>query len=205
MAVNSTNNSIYFNSTKSTSDSSSIKKDKSSLSLDDFLKILSAELQNQSMDNTVDNSQMITQMAQFSTITSMQELSAATSKSYAVSLIGKTVNIVTTDANGKSKTVTGTVDKVNFEDGVPYLSVDGTDYETSDVTNITPTQVSDTETNKSYAVSLIGKTVNILTTENGTSKTVTGTVDKVNLKDGVPYLSVNGTDYETSDVTSIVT
>ena len=46
----------------------------------------------------------------------------------------------TTDDSGTVTTATGTVDKVNFKSGAAYVVVDGVEYETSAVTQVTSTQ-----------------------------------------------------------------
>lgn len=109
-------------------------QDNTSLSMEDFFKLLCAELQNQSMLDPVSNSEFIGQMAQFSTLTKIEELTAAGQKSYAVSLLGKNVTVSSTDeTSGDTKTASGTVDNVIFSDNVPYLVIDGSYYLASDV------------------------------------------------------------------------
>ena len=54
---------------------------KTSLNMDDFLKLMVAQLQNQDMNNTADTSQYTTQMAQFSMVQALTDLTELT-KSY---------------------------------------------------------------------------------------------------------------------------
>jgi flagellar basal-body rod modification protein FlgD len=96
---------------------------------DDFLKLFVAQLQHQDPMNPMNDSDMMGQMASFSTleqITNMavanQTIAANLSSNSAVSLIGRTVTWV--DAQDLSPT--GTVEKVTVTDGKPSLTVSGT-------------------------------------------------------------------------------
>ncbi len=131
--------SAVSNSTSGTTQATA-QSDASSLDMNDFFVLMAAQLQNQSMYDPVDNSEFIAQMAQFSTLTQMEALTRSFASNYSVSLIGKTVNVQTTDDSGTVTTATGTVDKVNFKSGAAYVVVDGVEYETSAVTQVTSTQ-----------------------------------------------------------------
>src|SRR3954452_19668366 len=100
------------------------------LGKDQFLKLFVAQLQHQDPMNPMNDSDMMGQMASFSTleqITNMavanQTVAASLTSSSAVSLIGRTVTYV--DADKISHT--GTVEKVTVTDGKPSLTVSGTD------------------------------------------------------------------------------
>lgn len=127
--------SITTSSIGTTSASSTVQtENNTSLSMEDFFKLLCAELQNQSMLDPVSNAEFIGQMAQFSTLTKIEELTAAGQKSYAVSLLGKNVTVASTnETTGDTKTASGTVDNVIFKDSVPYIIIDGSYYLASDV------------------------------------------------------------------------
>lgn len=112
-------------------------KSGSDFDINDFFKLMIAQLQNQSINDTVDNTQFITQMAQFSTLTQISELAKSTQSSMAIALIGKTVNISTTAANGTPEIITGTVEKISFFNNQPYIYLNGKYYEFSQVTDVT--------------------------------------------------------------------
>ncbi len=112
-------------------------KSGSDIDINDFFKLMIAQLQNQSLNDTVDNAQFITQMAQFSTLTQMNELTKSMQSSMAIALIGKTVDITTTGADGNVLHITGSVEKVSFFNNQPYIYLDGKYYELSQVTDIT--------------------------------------------------------------------
>ena len=73
------------------------KKAGSDLVMDDFLKLMVAQFQNQSIDNTADTTEMMNQMVQMSVIQAITNLSTlvtdSTNLSYAASLVGKEVTI----------------------------------------------------------------------------------------------------------------
>jgi flagellar basal-body rod modification protein FlgD len=108
----------------------------SNLKISDFFQLIAAQLQNQSMYDTVDNAEFMSQMVQFSTLSQMEELSNAFQSNLAVSMIGKTVNVTTQDDRGMRGTTTGMVSQVRYEEGVPRLLVNGAFYNMADVTEV---------------------------------------------------------------------
>ncbi|MDR1382732.1 MAG: hypothetical protein LBJ67_02620 [Planctomycetaceae bacterium] len=101
-----------------------------------FLKMMVAELQSQDPLNPMDNSQMLEQISQIRSITSndalttsVESLRMGQSMATAAGLLGKTV--VGQDVIGQE--VVGKVDKVVFEDGKPYLFLNGTIVELDNV------------------------------------------------------------------------
>ena len=73
------------------------KKAGSDLVMDDFLKLMVAQFQNQSIDNTADTTEMMNQMVQMSVIQAITNLSSMVSESsnltYAASLVGKQITV----------------------------------------------------------------------------------------------------------------
>ncbi|HBR31047.1 MAG: flagellar hook capping FlgD N-terminal domain-containing protein [Eubacteriales bacterium] len=106
------------------------------LGIDDFFALMAAQLENQSMDSTVDNTQFIAQMAQFATLSQINQLSAATLSNTAVSLLGKTVSVQQYDSSGLSGVVIGEVEQVSYKDGEPYILVEGGYYKLGDILDI---------------------------------------------------------------------
>jgi flagellar basal-body rod modification protein FlgD len=109
------------------------------LGKDEFLKILSAELQNQSPTSPMDNKDFIAQLAQFSSLEQMQnladsfemfnqqfnnfydkqnDLSNSMNILQSASLIGKQV---TADIDGRK--VEGKVNTVKVKDSIPYAVI----------------------------------------------------------------------------------
>jgi flagellar basal-body rod modification protein FlgD len=116
----------------------SVGKAASDLNIDDFFKLISAQLQNQSMFDTVDNAQFMSQMVQFSTLSQINALTNAFQTNMAVSMIGKQVSVSTTAEDGTKQMQVGQVEQVSFNAGVPYVCVNGEFYQMSDIQDIGP-------------------------------------------------------------------
>ena len=91
-------------------------KNKNEVSVDSFLQLMIAQLKNQDFNNPVDDTQYITQLAQFSTMQAMQELTQFSKTAYATSLVGKEVTAAKMSIGGQMETVTGVVTKVSLVD-----------------------------------------------------------------------------------------
>ncbi|MEA5040835.1 MAG: flagellar hook capping FlgD N-terminal domain-containing protein [Clostridiaceae bacterium] len=113
-----------------------LSQENSTLSMNDFFKLLTAQMQNQTMYDSVDTSEYMSQLVQYTTLAQLQELTSSAATSYAVSLVGKEVDVVTADDNGEEMVVSGTVDTVTFQDGTPYIRVGDVYYQTSDILSV---------------------------------------------------------------------
>jgi flagellar basal-body rod modification protein FlgD len=140
-------------STDSTSSSSALNGF-GSLKLDDFMKMLLAELQNQDPLSPMDASQMLTQIGQITQVGSTQQLTSTLDSvllgqnvNNATSLIGKT--IAGLDDTGKD--VVGKVDKVTITNGKPVLSVGDTTVKIENVRAVLPDANTDGSDNSSTA------------------------------------------------------
>ncbi len=104
------------------------KNKRNTLSLDDFLQIMAAEISNQNpmgSDGGGSKTDYISQMAQFTTLDQLAQITENISiltlmgqQQYSFSLIGKEVTVI----DGE-ETITGTVDKVKFQNGIAMLQV----------------------------------------------------------------------------------
>ena len=102
------------------------------LGANEFLQLLTTELQNQDPLQPVDDTQLVAQLAQFSALQATNELNTSFQNfqsNFGVlqssSLIGKQVTVVTTDASGNSSNVTGTVTSIAVQNGQPYFTMNG--------------------------------------------------------------------------------
>ena len=96
----------------STAAATTTTKSSTSLGQSDFLKLMTAQMQNQDPFNPVDNTQMVAQMAQFSSLAGISEMSStmksiaeklnATSASDAMGYVGKTVLTAGDTAYGRT-------------------------------------------------------------------------------------------------------
>jgi Flagellar hook capping protein len=120
----------------SISTAKSLSEENSNISMSDFFTLLSAQMQNQTMYDSVDTSEYMSQLVQYTMLAQMKELSASAATSYAVSLVGKNVDVSGLDESGNEILVSGAVDEVAFQDGTPYICVNGSYYQTSDILSV---------------------------------------------------------------------
>jgi len=103
----------------------------SQLGEDAFLKLLTAQLQNQDPLNPMDDTQSVAQLAQFSALQASTELKDAFSSfesnfsvMQSAGLLGKTVSAQSTDSTtGNVSTVTGTVKTISVINGQPEFTL----------------------------------------------------------------------------------
>lgn len=98
----------------------------------DFLKLLTTELQNQDPMQPMDDTQSVAQLAQFSALSATQELNQSFQNFQSnfgvmqtAGLIGKNVTVVSTDGTGNSSNITGTVSTIAVQNGTPYFTMKG--------------------------------------------------------------------------------
>jgi flagellar basal-body rod modification protein FlgD len=123
------------------------KKKSAGLDMQGFLKLMAAQMQNQSLTSEADDSQYITQMTLFTAIQALNDQTAQSNKQYAASLVGRNVLIHTIDSiTGKAKDVTGTVEKAIFSSSSDDCSIQigNQTFDVSDVVEILePTSTTD--------------------------------------------------------------
>ena len=108
-----------------------------------FLSLLVAQMQYQDPLEPTSNTEYISQYAQFSQVEAITNMSESMDMSRASSLVGKTVNIATTDSSGNTQYVQGKVDYVTYQGGKAYLSIDEALYSLDDVESIVDPQYQD--------------------------------------------------------------
>ncbi|MDZ5724865.1 flagellar hook capping FlgD N-terminal domain-containing protein [Acetobacterium sp. K1/6] len=136
MAIDGINNYLSTSATAATTTAAQTKKAGTSLDMDDFLKLMVAQLQNQDMNNTADTSQYTAQMAQFSMVQALTELNEMTKTTYSMSLIDKDVILAENAADGSLHVVAGTVQGVNLYDGEAQVIVNGVSYPVSSIMEV---------------------------------------------------------------------
>jgi flagellar basal-body rod modification protein FlgD len=109
------------------------------VNLDDFLKLLLTELQNQDPLDPMDNSQILEQMSQIREIESNTRLTdtleavlLGQALSTASSLIGRYVEALTNDG----ERIAGRVERVAIVDGKPAVRIDGHDVQLENISEI---------------------------------------------------------------------
>jgi flagellar basal-body rod modification protein FlgD len=120
----------YTETTKSSDSTSS-----NELGKEAFLQLLITQMQYQDPLDPQDNSEMVSQLAQFSALEEMQNVVSSLSNSQALSLVGKNVIIEVGKSSGSDNTTTvgGTVDYVQMVDGSAKLSINGSLYDYDDL------------------------------------------------------------------------
>ena len=112
------------------------------LSVNDFLRIMAAEMSNQTpfgdSGGGGSKTDYITQMAQFTMLEQMGEMAESINvlalmnqQQYTIGLIGKEVTVMDGD-----KELTGVVEKVKFQDGYAVAIVDGKEYNLGSIISI---------------------------------------------------------------------
>ena len=121
-----------------TASESSVKKaaSQNGMDKDAFLQLLVAQMKYQDPLEPTSNTEYISQYATFSQVEQMQNMAATMELTRASSMVGKLVEVSTTDSNGETKTVQGTVEYVTYENNKAYVSIDGTLYSADDVTSV---------------------------------------------------------------------
>ncbi len=151
----------------------------SSIKSQDFLSLLTMQLQYQDPTNPMDNSEMLAQEAQFTTLEQMENLSNSFSKFSAAyqanSFLGQTVEVT---VDGKS--TTGKVDYVDFSDASgASLSIGGKNYPLSSVTKIFPQDTTEQQETNSFvkdALAYIATNLSAITSAIFGDNTVTDTI-----------------------------
>lgn len=113
----------------STSTEKKVTRGTGELGKDAFLQLLVCQMQNQDPMNPSTDTEYISQLATFSQLEQLQNMSSTMENTQAYSLVGKAVEIKTSDSDDKIKYVTGTVDYVLSSGSSIKLSVAGQLYE----------------------------------------------------------------------------
>ncbi len=129
------------------------KNDNSTLSQDDFLKLMITELTNQDFNNTMDTSQMVNQMTQFSNMQAMNEMLSYSRTNYAMSLVGKTVTASRYTVSGDLDTTTGKIDKVSLVDDEYVFYIGSKRYTLSQIMSVQDSTTSSTIDPTKFSVS----------------------------------------------------
>lgn len=122
--------------TSTSTDTSSSSTGNTEIDFDEFLQILTTELQYQDPMDPVSNTEYVAQMAQMSVLQQMQNMTVSTDANTAYNTIGKTATYQTTDTSGNTVTGTGMVESVTTKNNKVYVTIDGTQVEFSAVTQV---------------------------------------------------------------------
>ena len=176
-----------------------VSKGVGQLGKEDFLRLLLAQLQNQDPLKPMEDTQFISQLAQFTTLERMQEMSDNMALLLGVEQLGRANGLIGKMVSGlvqrSGETVTGVVDSVKMVDGSPLLIVSGKPVRLADLLSVEDVDA----WQLARASSLIGKDVTATLAD---STTVEGTVGGVKVENGAVLLSVGDKDVRLDDLTS---
>lgn len=110
------------------------------LDFTDFLRLMVAQLQNQTIDNATDTTDMLNQLVQMSVVsmmksvkTSLDTLTVSTTMTYAASLVGKTVTVGAYNKDGEQEKIVGEVTGTGTYQGTQVIFVNGEMYPLSSI------------------------------------------------------------------------
>ena len=163
------------------------------LGKDEFLKLLVTQMQYQDPLAPNDNTQMIAQLAQFSSLESMNNLSNSYALSQAYNMIGMWITGNQRFGNTIVGEIVGRVDSAGIADGRPYVMVGETLVWAEDIVQVFDKNIINGDMSSLLTGSLmIGKQVLAETgvDDEGNKTTVEGKVLKMLLKDGALFLLI---------------
>lgn len=118
------------------------------LGKDDFLLLLTTQLNNQDPMSPMEDMEFIGQMSQFSSLEQMLNMNKtletftssyqANSRTQAMMYLGTTV---TAQSSDMAESVTGMVEMVGFEDGIPFLKVGDNAFKLEEISLVSPTYI----------------------------------------------------------------
>lgn len=162
----------------------------SQLNMQDFLQLLTTQLQNQDPLNPMSDTDFFAQMAQLGQVEGIDELNNSAQVQQAQSLMGQTVTATNPNIGaGQPATITGTVQALSIQNGTYYLGIQQASGAIATVPMSSLQSVQQTP-NISGLADLVGQTVTGTTVSNGQLVSVTGTVTNVGLVNGVPSLTI---------------
>ncbi|MDU7336994.1 MAG: flagellar hook capping FlgD N-terminal domain-containing protein [Clostridium sp.] len=189
-----------YNSTAKKSSSSG--KSAASLSIDQFLSLLAAQLSNQDVLNPTQDTEFVAQMAQFTSLQALENLNQYASYQYGSSLIGKKVSVAKYDTSGKYISDIGIVSQADYSSGDTTVIVNGRSY---DLTNIMEVMNDSSYQSYQYAASLVGKKVMVSGYDkDGKVVENTGLVSSCSFASGDAMVVVDGKNYTLSAVRKVI-
>lgn len=178
------------------------------VSVDDFLNLMVAQLQNQDFMNPVDDTQYVTQLAQFATMQQMQELATYMKTNYVMFLVGKEVTAARFSVSGELQQETGRVEKISLVNNEYAVYVNGKKFSLQQIMELGASE-DETETSNismDQLMSMLDREVTVrIEAEGGDEEdsTVTGIVERVSTENGKYRVQIDGKWYSADDVVEI--
>ncbi len=194
--------SAMYNSTTAASRTSSNELDQ-----DAFLAILVTQLQNQDPTSPMDNTEFVSQLAQFSALEQMQQINSGTKLAQASNMIGRYIYAITSGDDNVGSEMFGKVDGMYIEDDEAYLLVGENKIALEDVV---ASYDSDTVENVDVIKSLLDSTGLIGKYAKGTiavdneTVSVEGVVDSIKVENGKVYAIIGENKVNILNIESVV-
>lgn len=179
-----------------------IKKFNNGMDKNAFLNLLVTQLKNQNPLEPMENTEFISQMAQFSALEQAQNTNKTIKTDSAYNLIGKLAKATIIDEKtDKAKDIIGEVKMVRVENDKIYLKVNDSEVLYEDVSEVTDlispyeqVQTINQNFRMSSAFSLIGKEIKakVPDSKGKSFEEVSGTIESVRIDKGSIYAQVNG-------------
>ena len=106
------------------------------VTMEDFLTLMVAQLKNQDFMNPVDDTQYVTQLAQFTTMQQMEEMAYNSKSTYITSMVGKYVVASKMTVSGELDTSKGIVNKISLVDNEYLVFVNDKPYKMSEIMEV---------------------------------------------------------------------
>ena len=135
MAVESAVNSIASSSSGYSATSKSKNKG-GDLDKEAFLNLLVTQMRYQDPMNPSDNTEYMSQLAQYSSLEAQMNISDTLEKGNSLNLVGQYVIMNTTDSNGANAMISGLVEYATVKEGDVYLSIDNKYYPAEDLDSV---------------------------------------------------------------------
>jgi flagellar basal-body rod modification protein FlgD len=182
--------------------SSSSRKSDQSLSMDDFFQLMVAQLQNQDMFNPTDNSEMVSQMAQFSMVNALSDLQELSSVTYSMSLIGKQATVAYMK-DGQMYSDSGVISGVNLFNGSAEVLIGQNSYGIANVMSITDTAKAGSESSLISNAGLIGMYATAMQTTDEGVETVRGVIEMLRLVDDEVKAYIGGKAFSLRELSAL--
>ena len=101
---------------------------KTTLDMNDFIRLMAAQLRHQDMNNPLNESEMMAQMAQMATVQAMTNFADIAVTSYTASLVGKEVTLANIGENNEVQQIIGKVTGAGLYNGKQIIFVGGKSY-----------------------------------------------------------------------------
>ena len=133
----------------STTSSSSSSDSADSLDMNDFFELLTAEMEYQDPLQPTDNTEFMSEMAQFSVLSAVDDMKTEENYVAGASMVGKDVLYKTTDSSGSTVEEEGTVEAVDFSNSTPSLYINGSWVTEDSVVRMTDTSLVSSDSSSS--------------------------------------------------------